>query len=147
MFTLRAGLRRAERGERRFSSAETRWFVPLPRYGSPALATEHHRRANHPQVLDYQRYTTRVTMILSLSRLCDRTGIHNYAPRHLDQAVDFLERTIGKYPYEEVMGPTYDLSDLPAAMKLAMGKQYGRVLVKPNLSSPLSASSTGDSHE
>lgn len=62
-------------------------------------------------------------------------GIHNYAPRHLDQAVDFLEKTIDKYPYEEVMGPTYDLSDLSAAMALAVEKVYSRVLVKPSDSS------------
>ncbi|CAF1450565.1 unnamed protein product [Adineta steineri] len=60
-------------------------------------------------------------------------GIHNYAPRHLDQAVDFLEKTINKYPYEEVMGPTYDLSDLLGATKLAMEKVYSRVLVKSNM--------------
>jgi len=60
-------------------------------------------------------------------------GIHNYAPRHLDQAVDFLEKTINKYPYEEVMGPIYDLSDLPGAMKLSIEKVYTRVLVKPNM--------------
>jgi len=60
-------------------------------------------------------------------------GIHNYAPRHLDQAVDFLEKTIDKYPYEEIMGPTYDLSDLSCAMKIAIEKVYSRVLVKPNM--------------
>ncbi|CAM4775092.1 unnamed protein product [Rotaria magnacalcarata] len=60
-------------------------------------------------------------------------GIHNYAPRHLDQAVDFLLKTIDKYPYEEVMGPTYNLSDLPNAMKVAMEKIHARVLVKPNM--------------
>jgi len=58
-------------------------------------------------------------------------GIHNYAPRHLDQAVDFLEKTILKYPYEEVLGPTYDLADLSSAMKLAIEKVYSRVLIKP----------------
>ena len=65
-------------------------------------------------------------------------GIHNYAPRHLDQAVRFLEKTIDKYPYEEVMGPTYDLSDLPSAMELAIKKEYSRVLVKPNMMTKLS---------
>lgn len=60
-------------------------------------------------------------------------GIHNYAPRHLDDAVHFLEKTIGKYPYEDVMGPTYDLSDLQSAMKVAIGKKYSRVLIKPNM--------------
>ena len=59
------------------------------------------------------------------------TGIHNYAPRHLDQAVAFLAKTIKKYPYEEVMGPTYDLSDLPSAMKIATEKEFSRVLIKP----------------
>ncbi|CAF4764339.1 unnamed protein product, partial [Rotaria sp. Silwood1] len=60
-------------------------------------------------------------------------GIHNYAPRHLDHAVQFLEKTIKKYPYEEVIGPTYDLSDLSRAMQIAIEKRYGRVLVKPNV--------------
>jgi hypothetical protein len=59
-------------------------------------------------------------------------GIHNYAPRHLDEAVDFLEKTIMKYPYEEVIGPTYDLSDLSCAMKIAIEKVYSRILIKPN---------------
>ncbi len=36
------------------------------------------------------------------------------------------------------MGPTYDLSDLPNAMQLAINKQYGRVLVKPNMITSLS---------
>jgi hypothetical protein len=62
-------------------------------------------------------------------------GIHNYAPRHLDQAVDFLEKTIMKYPYDEVIGPTYDLSDLSSAMKLAIEKVYSRILIRPNNSS------------
>ncbi|CAF1242589.1 unnamed protein product [Adineta steineri] len=65
-------------------------------------------------------------------------GIHNYAPRHLDQAVQFLDKTINKYPYEELMGPTYDLSDLPYAMDVATKKQYSRVLVKPNMIASLS---------
>lgn len=60
-------------------------------------------------------------------------GIHNYAPRHLEQAVQFLEKTINKYPYEEIMGPTYDLSDLSDAIQASIEKHYGRVLVKPSM--------------
>lgn len=60
-------------------------------------------------------------------------GVHNYASRHLDRAVEFLAKTIGKYPYEEVMGPTYDLSDLPEAMRVAVNKQYSRILIKPDM--------------
>jgi hypothetical protein len=57
-------------------------------------------------------------------------GIHNYAARHLDQAVAFIEKTIDKYPYEEVLGPTYPLSDLSMAMHMAMKKVYSRVFVQ-----------------
>lgn len=60
-------------------------------------------------------------------------GVHNYAPRHLEQAVDFLERTYEKYPYEQVIGPTFELSDLSSAMAMAKEKVYSRVLVQPNL--------------
>jgi hypothetical protein len=31
------------------------------------------------------------------------------------------------------MGPTYDLSNLPSAMQAAIGKQYSRILVKPDM--------------
>ena len=68
-----------------------------------------------------------------LTHACFYLGIHNYASRHLDQAVQFLEKTINKYPYEELMGPTYNLSDLSDAMKVAIEKKYGRILVKPNM--------------
>ncbi|CAF4217387.1 unnamed protein product [Rotaria socialis] len=61
-------------------------------------------------------------------------GIHNYASRHLDQAVQFLEKTINKYPYEELIGPTYNLSALSDAMKIAIDKKHGRILVNPNTS-------------
>lgn len=46
--------------------------------------------------------------------------------------MDFLERTIHKYPYEEVIGPTYNLSDLSSAMKMAIQKIYSRVLIRPD---------------
>ena len=69
----------------------------------------------------------KISCLLNLS-----LGIHNYAPRHLDQAVDFLEKTILTYPYEDVLGPTYDLSDLSCAMKIAKEKVYNRVLIKPD---------------
>jgi hypothetical protein len=81
-------------------------------------------------MFDDQRYKTNLKKSLS-DLLC--LGIHNYAPRHLDQAVEFLAKTIHKYPYEEVMGPTYDLSNLPSAMDVAISKKYSRVLVKPDM--------------
>jgi hypothetical protein len=37
-----------------------------------------------------------------------------------------------KYPYDDVIGPAYDLSDLTSAMKIAREKVYARILVKPN---------------
>ncbi|CAF1336275.1 unnamed protein product [Didymodactylos carnosus] len=59
-------------------------------------------------------------------------GIHNYASRHLDQAVEFLSKTIDKYPYDQIMGPVYELKDLSSAMKIAIDKIYSRVLIKPD---------------
>ena len=70
--------------------------------------------------------------LIRLAFLRRSKGIHNYAPRHLDQAVAFLAKTIDRYPYEEVIGPTFDLADLSAAMKVAGSKVYSRVLVKPS---------------
>ena len=63
-------------------------------------------------------------------------GIHNYAPRHLDQAVAFLAKTIDRYPYEEVIGPTFDLADLSTALEVARSKEFSRVLVKPDMILP-----------
>jgi putative phosphonate catabolism associated alcohol dehydrogenase len=57
-------------------------------------------------------------------------GVHNYAPRHLDDALAFLERTASRYPYESLVSdPPFALKDLEEAAKTAEQRRYLRVSV------------------
>ena len=58
-------------------------------------------------------------------------GIHNYGPRHLEQAVGFLEKTVDKYPYHELVSPSFNLNQVNEAVELALSKKYMRVCVEP----------------
>jgi hypothetical protein len=59
-------------------------------------------------------------------------GVHNYDRRHLDIAVEFLQKTINTYPYDKLVSPNiFKLSDLPNAVNEAMIKKYPRICVKP----------------
>lgn len=40
------------------------------------------------------------------------TGVHNYEPRHLTQAVEFLHRTRAAYPWSSVVAPPVELDKL-----------------------------------
>lgn len=44
------------------------------------------------------------------------TGVHNYEPRHLEQAVRFLAETVGIYPWDEVVGEPVGLDGLAEAL-------------------------------
>lgn len=56
-------------------------------------------------------------------------GIHNYAPQHLDAAVDFLERQVDQKPFESLVAPATPLEDLSTAVALAKSQQWARVSV------------------
>ncbi len=59
-------------------------------------------------------------------------GVHNYEAIHLRQAVDFLEKTVKKFPYDELVAAKhYSLSDLTEAIEVAKLKVYPRVCVLP----------------
>ncbi|WP_410869599.1 zinc-binding dehydrogenase [Nocardia sp. A7] len=45
------------------------------------------------------------------------TGVHNYEPRHLHRAVDFLDRTVRRYPWDEVVAEPVPLAQLGAALR------------------------------
>lgn len=47
------------------------------------------------------------------------TGVHNYAPAHLSEAVRFLAADHGRYPFEELVVGHYPLDDLDAAFAAA----------------------------
>jgi threonine dehydrogenase-like Zn-dependent dehydrogenase len=56
-------------------------------------------------------------------------GVHNYSPRHLDRAVEFLKQTADKYPYEALVSPPFSLADLPRAIEVAESRDWCRVSV------------------
>lgn len=58
-------------------------------------------------------------------------GVHNYAPEHLDKAIQFLEKTISQYPYDKLVSPPYPLEKLDDAFAEAQQQQWCRVAVKP----------------
>jgi len=58
-------------------------------------------------------------------------GVHNYAPWHLDEAINFLDRNRNKFPFEELLGPPFSLKDLGEAVREAKKQNWFRVSVKP----------------
>ena len=58
-------------------------------------------------------------------------GVHNYKPRHLDKAVDFLSRFGGKYPFADLVGPPFSLGDISLALESAIARRWHRVAILP----------------
>ena len=70
----------------------------------------------------------------SLVRKCATlVGVHNYAAIDLEEAVQFLEKTTNKYPFEELISPPLPLSQFKEAFNLALTNQFLRVLLDNNL--------------
>lgn len=64
-------------------------------------------------------------------RLATVTGVHDYDPRHLAAAVDFLERSWRTLPLDELVGATHALADLDTAIEEAAAGLHVRVGVAP----------------
>lgn len=58
-------------------------------------------------------------------------GVHNYKPRHLIDAVDYLQERHDTYPFAELVGASYPLSELDAALADAATGQHVRVGITP----------------
>lgn len=59
-------------------------------------------------------------------------GVHNYDKAHLDKAVEFLHRSINRFPFEKLVSPhVFKLKDLPLAVGEAALKKYPRVCIIP----------------
>ncbi|MFE3544443.1 hypothetical protein ACFXK0_15890 [Nocardia sp. NPDC059177] len=43
--------------------------------------------------------------------------MHNYEPRHLHRAVDFLRRTLDRHPWQDVVGAPIPLAELDRALR------------------------------
>jgi len=59
------------------------------------------------------------------------TGVHNYAPRHLKEALAFLERTTSDFPYEDLVPRALSLVEVEEAFALAERRAAPRVAVVP----------------
>ena len=62
-------------------------------------------------------------------RLLTVRGVHNYAPRHLQSAVEFLG-SADTAAFAALVGPTFALADLPQAVELATTSASARVAVQ-----------------
>lgn len=58
-------------------------------------------------------------------------GIHNYAPRHLSLAVEFLQQAQGTYPFEKIVSDWFSLSNINEALAAAANPANVRIGVKP----------------
>lgn len=66
-----------------------------------------------------------------LTRKClTLKGIHNYHPRHLGRALEFLEQHAEHYPYSELVGAVFPLDQINQAVQVAATGQFVRVAVR-----------------
>jgi putative phosphonate catabolism associated alcohol dehydrogenase len=59
-------------------------------------------------------------------------GVHNYAARHLEAGIGFLDRNATAYPWGELVSPPLPLSKLDDAFALSQTRQWARVSVVPD---------------
>ena len=59
-------------------------------------------------------------------------GVHNYAPRHLAEALAFLAKTRARFPYDALIGPAFPLAETQAAFEAALARAAVRVAVVPH---------------
>jgi len=58
-------------------------------------------------------------------------GFHNYAPPHLAKAIQFLGEYGRKLPWEKIISPAFELSDINAAFVEARTRKWQRVSIRP----------------
>jgi alcohol dehydrogenase len=57
-------------------------------------------------------------------------GVHNYAPKDLLAAVEFLTAAQGQFPLQELVGPWYPLAEVAAALETARDPRHLRVGIR-----------------
>jgi threonine dehydrogenase-like Zn-dependent dehydrogenase len=60
-------------------------------------------------------------------------GVHNYHPRHLIQALEFVRSNRGRFPFKEIVDSKFALKDLDAAFKKASERSVLRAAIIPTL--------------
>ncbi|WP_323743581.1 zinc-binding dehydrogenase [Agreia pratensis] len=76
-------------------------------------------------------------------RLITLRGVHNYAPRHLEEAARFVEKRHDVYPFAELVGATVALGDLDDGIEAAAGGGAVRIGVAPGLDPVKPVTQTG----
>ena len=66
-----------------------------------------------------------------LTRKClTLKGIHNYHPKQLGKALEFLRRNAARYPYAELVGAVFPLEQINQAIEAAATGRFVRVAVR-----------------
>jgi alcohol dehydrogenase len=68
-----------------------------------------------------------------LRRWIAMRGIHNYHPRHLIQALDFVMANRKRFPFKDIVDSKFALKDLDAAFKKASERTVLRAAIVPEL--------------
>jgi alcohol dehydrogenase len=58
-------------------------------------------------------------------------GVHNYAPRHLLAAVQFLAEQHRRFPFAELVSEWYSLDDVAQACEVARDPNHVRIGIRP----------------
>lgn len=58
-------------------------------------------------------------------------GVHNYAPQHLAEGLDFLAQNHGRLPFEKLTSPPLPLEQLNEGFDLTRRRQWQRVAILP----------------
>jgi len=61
----------------------------------------------------------------------DVTSTMRYDPWYLRDALDFLRRTVDKYPYEDLIDAEFDLVDVQSALEKSDAREVGRASLLP----------------
>ena len=68
---------------------------------------------------------------LILRRLLTLRGVHNYHPRHLAQALDFVHAHRERFPFHDLVDGKYALAEVGTAMLDAEARRVLRAAIVP----------------
>lgn len=68
---------------------------------------------------------------LFIKKMISLSGVHNYHPRHLIQALDFVLCNREKYPFKEIVDSTFSLEQLDLAFAKAAERSVLRAAIVP----------------
>jgi alcohol dehydrogenase len=72
---------------------------------------------------------------MMLKRCITLRGVHNYHPRHLIQALDFVMANRKRFPFKDIVDSKFALEDLDIAFKKASERTVLRAAIVPGLAS------------